>query len=140
PPIGELLAVDWAPRPKDGWLEGEMLLFVFDGGLLPAAWRERIRLDMDELVNFAFVPVDEVDRLLPPLHARRVAAAARLRRTPHRAGYLEHGEQIPVQTLARGTAGRSAVRCPPDPAPGPELADWPADLGALSVNTRESHG
>ncbi len=140
PPIGELLAVDWAPRPKDGWLEGEMLLFVFDGGLLPAAWRERIRLDMDELVNFAFVPVDEVDRLLPPLHARRVAAAARLRRTPHRAGYLEHGEQIPVQTLARGTAGRSAARRPPDPAPGPELADWPADLGALSVNTRESHG
>ncbi|MCM3925257.1 NUDIX hydrolase, partial [Frankia sp. AiPs1] len=115
PPIGELLAVDWAPRPKDGWLEGEMLLFVFDGGLLPAAWRERIRLDMDELVNFAFVPVDEVDRLLPPLHARRVAAAARLRRTPHRAGYLEHGEQIPVQTMARGTAGRDAVRRAPGP-------------------------
>lgn len=59
-----------------------MLLFVFDGGLLSVSWRERIRLDMDELVNFAFVPVDEVDRLLPPLHARRVAAAARLRRTP----------------------------------------------------------
>ncbi|CAO5162807.1 hypothetical protein FAIPA1_220015 [Frankia sp. AiPs1] len=95
PPIGELLAVDWAPRPRDGWLEGEMLLFVFDGGLLPDDWRARIRLDMDELVNFAFVPLGEVDGLLPPLHARRVTAAARLRGTPSRVGYLEYGDQRP---------------------------------------------
>ncbi|MCK9896786.1 NUDIX hydrolase [Frankia sp. AgB32] len=104
PPIGGLLAVDWAPRPKDGWLEGEMLLFVFDGGLLPATWRERIQLDMNELVNFAFVPVAEVGGLLPPLHARRVTAAAGLRCTPRRAGYLEYGDEIPARSADRGAA------------------------------------
>ncbi|WP_244957161.1 NUDIX domain-containing protein [Candidatus Frankia nodulisporulans] len=98
PPIGELLAVDWAPRPHDGWLEGEMLLFVFDGGRLTDDWRERIQLDMDELVNFAFVPIDEVGALLPPLHARRVTAAARLRGTSRRAGYLEYGAERPAST------------------------------------------
>ncbi len=109
PPIGDLLAVDWAPRPKDGWLEGEMLLFVFDGGLLPASWRERIQLDMNELVNFAFVPVAEVGGLLPPLHARRVSAAAGLRCTSRRAGYLEYGDEIPARSAGRGAASGDGV-------------------------------
>lgn len=95
PPIGGLLAIDWAPCLNDGWLDSEMLAFVFDGGVLPASWRERIRLDMDEIINCAFVPVDEVGGLLPSPHARRVRAAAALRGVPQRSGYLEFGNQIP---------------------------------------------
>lgn len=129
PPIGDLLAVDWAPHPKGGWLQGEMLLFVFDGGLLPASWRDRIRLDMDELVNFAFVPVDEVAALLPPLHARRITAAAVLRHTPRRAGYLEYGDEIPAQSddaPVRGAPLPSGARAG-GPPPGDPGAASPAD-------------
>ncbi|WP_207770177.1 NUDIX domain-containing protein [Frankia canadensis] len=118
PPIGDLLAVDWAPRPKDGWLEGEMLLFVFDGGLLPPSWRERIQLGVDELVAFAFVPLGEVDGLLPPLHARRVAAAARLRRTSRRAGYLEYGDLMTGQSAGLAPADHPRARRPQPAQPG----------------------
>ncbi|MBC3843624.1 NUDIX hydrolase [Streptacidiphilus sp. 4-A2] len=37
PPIGRLLVADWAPHPT----EGDKLLFVFDGGILPAHERHR---------------------------------------------------------------------------------------------------
>jgi len=118
PPIGDLLAVDWAPRPRDGWLEGEMLLFVFDGGLLEPGWRERIQLDTNELVNFTFVPMDEVDSMLPPLHARRVAAAALLRGTPRRAGYLEYGDQRPKRQVNLASPQQPSPRRPQPAQPG----------------------
>ncbi|OHV32005.1 NUDIX hydrolase [Parafrankia colletiae] len=94
PPIGPLLVVDWA---SDGRV-GDMLLFVFDGGLLPTAWRDRIRLDMNEIINCAFTPLSEVGEVLPVLHARRVRAAAGLRGQHHGAGYLEHGYLVPAES------------------------------------------
>lgn len=112
PPIGGLLVVDWAPGQTGGWLDSEMLLFVFDGGLLSESWQNRIQLDMDEIINCAFVPVAEVGRLLPKPHARRVRAAANLREAPRPAGYLEIGQQVPVP----GVVSWPAVAGP-----------WPAD-------------
>ncbi|MCK9930334.1 NUDIX hydrolase [Frankia sp. Mgl5] len=91
PPIGPLLAVDWASDE----IAGDMLLFVFDGGLLPEPWRERIRVDMDEIINCAFTPISEVDDVLPVMHARRVRAAAERRGQGDGAGYLERGYLVP---------------------------------------------
>ncbi|WP_128422930.1 NUDIX hydrolase [Frankia sp. EI5c] len=92
PPIGPLLVVDWASDEHSG----DMLLFVFDGGLLPADWRDRIRLDMDEIINCAFTPLAEVADRLPVPHARRIRGAAGLRGRRGGAGYLEHGYPVPT--------------------------------------------
>lgn len=94
PPIGRLLIVDWGRDERNC----DMLLFVFDGGLLSKSWRDRIRLDMEEIVNCAFTPVREVDRFLPAQHARRVreAAVLRLRGGGEGCGYLEWGVRVPA--------------------------------------------
>jgi 8-oxo-dGTP diphosphatase len=88
PPIGELLATDWAPHPADG----DKILFVFDGGCLPDHEIEQIRVRAGEIDRFAFHDVDRVSDVLIPRLARRVLAAVRARRTG-RPVYLEHGEQ-----------------------------------------------
>ena len=82
--VGRLLVVDWAPHPR-----GEKVLFVFDGGLLPDATVERIRLQVEELASYRFVPPGEIGTLLPPRQTRRMTAAleARADGTIH---YLEH--------------------------------------------------
>ncbi|WP_066956411.1 NUDIX domain-containing protein [Streptomyces lushanensis] len=86
PPIGRLLVADWAPHPA----EGDKLLFVFDGGVLPADERARIVLDGVEVDRFAFHRADQIDGLLIPRLARRVHAAigARARSVTV---YLENG-------------------------------------------------
>ena len=72
-PAGELLAVDWVPpldqRPRAA------LTFVFDGGVLddPGA----IRLQDDELDEFAFLPWREAADLLPEITAPRLVGAWR---------------------------------------------------------------
>ncbi|MFF5205298.1 NUDIX domain-containing protein [Streptosporangium sp. NPDC000396] len=90
PPIGRLLAVDWAPHPE----RGEMILFVFDGGVLDAGALERITFADNELTGFGFHPVEDVDDLLSERMALRVKAAAAAR---DRGGlvYLEHGRAVP---------------------------------------------
>src|SRR4051794_35499579 len=50
PPIGELLAADWAPHPIDG----DKLLFLFDGGRLSEDDLQRVQLAADEIERFAF--------------------------------------------------------------------------------------
>ncbi|ONH50562.1 NUDIX hydrolase [Frankia sp. CcI49] len=106
PPIGSLLVVDWASDEHTG----DMLLFVFDGGLLPSDWRERIRLDMNEIINCAFTPLSDVGEKLPVLHARRVRAAAGLRAGHGGAGYLEHGYLTPAAPAVSSAPAGAAQR------------------------------
>lgn len=86
PPIGRLLVADWAPDPE----AGEMVLFVFDGGVLDAETLERITFPDDEITAFGFHPVEEMDDLLIPRLARRVTAAVTARELGETV-YLEHG-------------------------------------------------
>ncbi|MFJ1932733.1 NUDIX domain-containing protein [Kitasatospora sp. NPDC088160] len=86
PPVGRLLVADWAPHPA----EGDKLLFVFDGGILPAAELDRITVDQVEIGEHSFHHVDQLDALLIPRLARRVHAAYAAR-TQGETAYLEHG-------------------------------------------------
>ncbi|MGW4379619.1 NUDIX domain-containing protein [Kitasatospora sp. NPDC004531] len=86
PPIGRLLVADWAPHPA----EGDKLLFVFDGGVLPGEEFDRIVVDQVEISECAFHSGDRLDALLVPRLARRVHAA-RTARARSETAYLEHG-------------------------------------------------
>jgi 8-oxo-dGTP diphosphatase len=86
PLIGRLLAADWAPHPT----EGDKLLFVFDGGVLPAETLDKITVDGVEISEYAFHPAEQLDTLLIPRLARRIHAAINARRQGNSA-YLEHG-------------------------------------------------
>ncbi|MFF0579229.1 NUDIX domain-containing protein [Streptosporangium saharense] len=86
PPIGRLLVADWTPDPE----AGEMILFVFDGGVLDAETLERITFADDEITAFGFHPVADLDDLLIPRLARRVTAAVAARELGETV-YLEHG-------------------------------------------------
>ncbi|MER7667971.1 NUDIX hydrolase [Kitasatospora sp. NPDC096128] len=85
-PIGRLLVADWAPHPT----EGDKLLFVFDGGVLPANELDSITVDQVEIGEYAFHTVDQLDAVLIPRLARRVHAAC-VARTQSATAYLEHG-------------------------------------------------
>jgi ADP-ribose pyrophosphatase YjhB (NUDIX family) len=89
-PVGALLAVDWAPHPA----EGDKLLFVFDGGQLSPQQVAAIRVDGDEIGEFAFRERGELDGLLIARLSRRVHAALDAR-AAGRAMYLEHGAVVP---------------------------------------------
>nr|WP_308222305.1 NUDIX hydrolase [Kitasatospora sp. A2-31] len=71
PPIGRLLVADWAPHPT----EGDKLLFVFDGGVLPADEFDRITVDQVEIGEHAFHTTDQLAACLIPRLARRVHVA-----------------------------------------------------------------
>jgi len=76
PPIGRLLGVDWVP-PQGVWDAG--LMFVFDGGVLPAEQVREVRVAPGELERWVFVPVSGVAAMLVPRLARRVVECARAR-------------------------------------------------------------
>ncbi|MEU6326001.1 NUDIX hydrolase [Streptomyces sp. NPDC047049] len=86
PEIGRLLAVDWAPSPS----EGDKVLYLFDGGVLPVELRDRIQLQVAEIGAYDFHPLDAVADLTIPRLARRIVAAAAAR-AAGRVAYLEHG-------------------------------------------------
>lgn len=86
PPIGRLLVADWAPHPT----EGDKLLFVFDGGVLPVDELDHITVDQAEISEYAFHTTDQLEELLIPRLARRVHAAC-VARTQSATVYLEHG-------------------------------------------------
>ncbi|MFE2722005.1 NUDIX domain-containing protein [Kitasatospora sp. NPDC059327] len=90
PLLGRLLVADWAPHPT----EGDKLLFVFDGGLLPAEEQAQINLDGVEVGEYAFHTADQIDVLLIPRLARRVHAALAAGSCSGTA-YLEHGTPRP---------------------------------------------
>ncbi|WP_441250541.1 NUDIX domain-containing protein [Kitasatospora sp. McL0602] len=89
PPIGRLLVADWAPHP----VEGDKLLFVFDGGRLAPEQFEAITLDGVEIGEYAFHELDQVDTLLIPRLAHRVRAAFDARADSATA-YLEYGTPL----------------------------------------------
>ncbi|MFF2251516.1 NUDIX domain-containing protein [Streptomyces sp. NPDC058142] len=88
PPVGSLLAVDWAPSTG----EGDKVLYIFDGGQLTPESLAVVTLQADELKDLAFLSPDEVNGRTIPRLARRILAAveARSKSTPI---YLEHGQQ-----------------------------------------------
>ncbi|MEV7777848.1 NUDIX hydrolase [Kitasatospora sp. NPDC088351] len=147
PPIGHLLIADWAPHPT----EGDKLLFVFDGGVLPADELERITVDQVEIGEYAFHPSDQLDELLIPRLARRVHAAWAAW-THSETVYLEHGGDSPVsqdmgsedpvrQHLDRfpskGARRFGPTRQPErEPEPIPERVPTPAEVVRLD---RGSH-
>ncbi|KIQ64838.1 NUDIX hydrolase [Kitasatospora griseola] len=90
PPIGRLLVTDWAPHPA----EGDKLLFVFDGGILPTTERNAITIDRLELTAHAFHPPTRLTPLLIPRLARRIHAALTAR-AQNTTLYLEHGVPRP---------------------------------------------
>jgi ADP-ribose pyrophosphatase YjhB (NUDIX family) len=97
PPIGTMLAVDWAPA--DG--EGDKLLFLFEGGVLSAPWQDRIVVQRTELAGWRFVAATDLAEYLPPRLHRRVGAALEARSRGCQA-YLEYGAPLDLT--------------PPDPA------------------------
>ncbi|WP_281945196.1 NUDIX domain-containing protein [Streptomyces olivaceus] len=88
PPLGRLLAVDWAPNEA----EGDKVLYLFDGGQLSQDQLASIELQQDELKSFAFVAADQLSERTIPRLARRIAAAVSSR-TDTAPAYLEHGEE-----------------------------------------------
>ncbi|MFF3251066.1 NUDIX domain-containing protein [Actinacidiphila glaucinigra] len=88
PPMGRLLAVDWAPSDA----EGDKVLYIFDGGELAPEDLAQISLQPDELKGFTFVtPLEVAERTIPRL-ARRILAATEARNGSAPV-YLEHGEK-----------------------------------------------
>jgi 8-oxo-dGTP diphosphatase len=84
--VGQPLVIDWAPNPG----EGDKLLFIFDGGVLPTQVRGQVKLDPSELTEFRFFTEEAASELLIPRLSRRIVAAiaARRRGAPV---YLENG-------------------------------------------------
>ncbi|MER5378414.1 NUDIX hydrolase [Streptomyces sp. NPDC002553] len=88
PPIGCLLAVDWAPNEA----EGDKVLYLFDGGQLTQDYLGAITLQPEELKSFAFVPPEQITERTIPRLARRILAAAEARNEVAPV-YLEHGQK-----------------------------------------------
>ncbi|WP_017573659.1 NUDIX domain-containing protein [Nocardiopsis halotolerans] len=90
PPIGRLLAVDWAPAPS----QGDEQLFVFDGGEPGGERPTRIVLDPAELTGYAFHDVASIAAATVPRLARRITQTVRAREEGATL-YLENGEHVP---------------------------------------------
>jgi 8-oxo-dGTP diphosphatase len=86
PPIGKLLAVDWAPHPD----EGDKVLFIFDGGALDNATLAQIRFRDGELDKYAFAAAEQLAELTVERLARRLEESLAARRVGASA-YLENG-------------------------------------------------
>ncbi|WP_190200918.1 NUDIX domain-containing protein [Streptomyces djakartensis] len=88
PPIGRLLAVDWAPNEA----EGDKVLYLFDGGQLSQEHLAGIALQADELKSFAFLFSEQITERTIPRLARRILAAAEAK-SESAPVYLEHGQR-----------------------------------------------
>lgn len=88
--VGRLLCVEYLPA-YDGYTES--MQFIFDGGVMPDAMCEQLRLPPDELSEARFAAVNEAERLLNPSLAVRVAHALEARRTGQ-VHYLEGGRRV----------------------------------------------
>jgi 8-oxo-dGTP pyrophosphatase MutT (NUDIX family) len=90
--LGRLIAVDWEPRTTSIPIEG--LITVFDGGVLSAEEIASIRLPPRELKAYDWCPIDQLDKRLPALYARRIRCAIDARAAGGVA-YLENGFPVP---------------------------------------------
>lgn len=88
PPIGRLLAVDWAPNEA----EEDKVLHLFDVGQLSQEDLARISLQPEELKSFAFLSPEQITERTIPRLARRILAAAEAR-SDAAPVYLEHGQR-----------------------------------------------
>jgi ADP-ribose pyrophosphatase YjhB (NUDIX family) len=68
---GRLLAVDWTRGPA----RPPLVAYVYDGGILPAARYEEIRLQEEELLSWRFAAREELPSMLPGQLLHRVSAA-----------------------------------------------------------------
>jgi 8-oxo-dGTP diphosphatase len=82
---GDLLVHDWAPNDN-----GDKILYVFDCGDLGAD-ESRIRLQSEELDQWAWVPIDKLDSYVISRLVRRIRQAYNALREG-KTRYLEHGE------------------------------------------------
>ncbi|MEV0001420.1 NUDIX hydrolase [Micromonospora sp. NPDC050980] len=69
-PVGSMLVVDWV-APHGPW--DDSLMFVFDGGVLPAT--AHLRPTDHELAEARFVPLDDARALLRPYIWQRLRHA-----------------------------------------------------------------
>ncbi|MEU4245238.1 NUDIX hydrolase [Actinoplanes sp. NPDC026619] len=79
---GQALVVDWAPHPVDG----DKLLFVFDGGRLTDAQHAAIEFTDGEILEWRYVPAEHLTDYVVDRLARRLRAAV-----PGETRYLENG-------------------------------------------------
>lgn len=84
----QLLLVDYTSYPADS-PKTEVVIFLFDGGILSDAAIAQIRLPQDELSEWRFFDVDALPATLNPILGRRIRAAYGQRQ--HAAAiYTEH--------------------------------------------------
>ena len=76
-----MLGVDWAPNGN----EGDKLLFLFDCGALGPD-EQRIKLDENELDDWRWVRLDDLEEFVISRISRRIRAVS-----ASEASYLEHG-------------------------------------------------
>jgi ADP-ribose pyrophosphatase YjhB (NUDIX family) len=88
--MGALLCVDWM-APYGPW--DDTLVFVFDGGILPAARIDTLKVTDDELSDFRFCTHDEAAVLLSDFVWKRAAAALEAL-TTGRTQYIQRCETI----------------------------------------------
>ncbi len=89
-PVGRLLTVDW--QPSHGvW--GEIILFVFDGGVLSEEQISSITLQPEELRAVHRLEVAEIEGRVRPSMFRRLAASVDAARTGQTL-YLQFGRRI----------------------------------------------
>ncbi|GIM92789.1 NUDIX domain-containing protein [Paractinoplanes toevensis] len=79
---GQALVIDWAPHP----VEGDKLLFVFDGGTLTDAQHAAIRFTDGEILEWAYVEPARLEEYTVDRLAGRLRAAV-----PGETRYLENG-------------------------------------------------
>lgn len=84
-PVGRLLCVDYR-HAVDG-VRGDALRFVFFGGVLTAAHTSKFVLRPDELLDWKFVAMDQLDEYVIPVMARRLRSCT----VPAGAHFLEEG-------------------------------------------------
>jgi 8-oxo-dGTP diphosphatase len=90
PSIGRLLVVDWV-APHGPW--DDILIFLFDGGVLNEQHIAAMSIDDAELVALRFCEPDEAANLLRPYVWRRTEHAIQAV-APTRMRYLQNGHRI----------------------------------------------
>ena len=87
--LGRLLVLDYQ-HPEPG--RTESMMFVFDGGVVDAAWASRIGVPEVELRGWRFVPPAGAGELASPRLCRRLDRALAAVTTAGTTLYLENGQ------------------------------------------------